>query len=217
MGSTVGREGRTSLRTCPSCGEMFPGRAKRCGKCGTLMSEEVEAIRDRRRRARGAMRTRKNRSDGLFLFGLVVGGPLMTLGGQPHAGLFVILGGACASALYRYTSWSAVGSGLIGCLAALLLASLFLDPALDLQEDIVAGETARMAYMAGLAENDPDILADARGPGGVTGWFIIPSVMSGECGEYPAAPVRAHLRDLGFLRIVVSAPSRSGGVCTFSP
>jgi cellulose synthase/poly-beta-1,6-N-acetylglucosamine synthase-like glycosyltransferase len=64
---------------------------------------------------------------------------------------------------------------------------------------------------------DPDVLVQSCGVGHVAVWFNVPDDFEGECGEYPAAAIREHLAELGFLRVVVAARNQGGGLCSFSP
>ena len=54
------------------------------------------------------------------------------------------------------------------------------------------GEAARMAFVSALAEEDLDVLTEARGPGAVTVWFThasaaIPSITAPSTGAPPAS------------------------------
>jgi hypothetical protein len=73
------------------------------------------------------------------------------------------------------------------------------------------------AYVQALSELDPDVLVQSCGVGHVAVWFNVPDDFEGECGEYPAAAIREHLAELGFLRVVVAARNQGGGLCSFSP
>lgn len=168
-------------------------------------------------RERALLRSRKTSADTLFLIGLLVGGPTITVGGRFELGAFVVLAGAFASVLRRYTRWSLPGVVAIASLLAAVVASLVLEPASHVVEDALADEAARHAYAAALDAQQPDVLVEGRGPGEVTIWFTVSQEVAEECGEYPPPEVRAHLADLGFLRVVVTVPNQLGGLCSFVP
>jgi hypothetical protein len=147
--------------------------------------------------------------------GLLLGGPLISFAGELRVGAFVVLAGAAASVLRRYTDWSTPGTVVVGSLGALLVAAL-LSPPVPAEEQRGA-EDARRAYAGALGAQDPDILVEPRGPSLVTIWFTLPREMTGACGDYPPAETRRHLADLGFVRVVVGERNASGGLCSFAP
>ena len=106
---------------------------------------------------------------------------------------------------------------LVGSLVAMVAASLLVDPA-EAVEDIMAAEEARVAFAAALDDQDQDVFVHTRGGKHFAIWFTAPSDVAGECGDYPAARVREHLKDLGFRRVVVTGvTSDGGGLCSFRP
>lgn len=201
---------------CPFCLLAFEGRPNQCGRCGTLLNEAAADVRRLGAQARRRIRTRRAFADLLFLVGLLLGGPMMTIGGDLRLGLFIALAGGLASALRRYTDWSALGAILVGAVGAAVVAATVVDTPRDADEER-AGVEARAAYAEPLAAADPDVLVEGRGEGLVAIWFTIPAERSEECGDYPPAEVRLHLADLGFARVVVSERNQSGGLCSFSP
>ncbi len=203
--------------TCPFCGISFLGSPNQCSRCGALLGEARDDLKREGKRARGEIRFKKAQADLFFLVGLLLGGPMMTLGGQLRGGLFIVLAGGFASILRRYTASSAAGSVTVGGLVALLVATIVVDPVQEMTRGVDVGEAARTAFVSTLTEEDLDILVQARGPGAITVWFTVPDALAGECGTYPSPEVQAHLGELGFLRIVVIGRSRAGGVCSFSP
>lgn len=166
--------------------------------------------------AQRRLRRRKTVADALFMAGLLLGGPLLTGGGDLRAGLFVVLAGGLASVLQRYTDWSTVGTLVTGAVAAATVAVLVMDPADDV-EPAVTDPEARGAFAEALSGLAEDVFVEARGPGLITIWFTVPAGLSGECGDYPPAEVRTHLADLGFRRVVVTQRNQSGGLCSFVP
>ena len=142
---------------------------------------------------------------------------MISLGGEMELGLFIVLAGGFASVLRRYSSWSSVGTVVVGGCGAAVVAALLLDVTVPAVESWDAGEEARMAYVSALARADRDVLIEARGPGAVTVWFTVPGGGTGDCGSYPDESVRRHLADLGFVRVIVAARNRSGGPCSFRP
>lgn len=166
--------------------------------------------------ARRQVQKRRTLADLLFLAGLLLGGPMMTIGGDMRTGLFIVLAGGLASVLRRYTDWSAPGTVVVGSVGAAIIATALLEPAQDL-EAILAHPEARGAFAEALASPEQDVFVEARGPGLIAIWFTIPGELSGECGDYPAEEVRTHLADLGFARVVVAQRNQSGGLCSFAP
>lgn len=209
--------GAAAPGSCPFCGLAVQGSPNACSRCGTLLADAAGDLRRLGERERRLLRSRKASSDTLFLVGLLLGGPMITLGGRFELGSFVVLAGGVASVLRRHTSWSLAGTLTIACLLAGLAATLLLEPAHQAVEETLADEAARQAYTAALDGRDPDVLVEARGPGGVTVWFTLPQAMAGDCGTYPPYEVRAHLAELGFLRVVVTAANQAGGLCSFVP
>jgi len=203
--------------TCPFCGMAVRGSPNQCARCGTLLGAAAEDLKAEGARERRRIRSRKASADLLFLVGLLLGGPMVTLAGRLELGAFIVLAGAASSVLRRYTESSLGGSLTIGALFAGLVAALVLEPAHQAVEESLSHEDARQAFVAALDGIDPDVLVEARGPGLVTVWFTLPQDRVGECGEYPPALVRSHLSELGFLRVVVVDRNQGGGLCSFVP
>lgn len=167
--------------------------------------------------ARRALARRKANADLLFLVGLLLGGPVMTVGGHLRVGLFVVLAGAFASVLRRYGGASLGGAVAVGAAAAALAAALLVDADRS-QASADADEDARSAYVAELDRDyGSDGRVEARGPGLVTVWFFLPDEEEHRCGTVPGKAVRHHLGELGFKRIIVSDRSEAGSVCSFEP
>ena len=141
----------------------------------------------------------------------------MTLGGEIRLGLIFVLAGGIASVLRRYTEWSTLGTLCIGILTATVVATASVDLTPELEDDGVAGEEARLAFVQALGAQDLDVLVEPRGLGAVTLWFHLPQVIAGECGSYPSLEVRVHLAELGFQRVVVVDRNEMGGMCSFRP
>jgi hypothetical protein len=203
--------------TCPFCGFEYLGSPTQCRRCGTLQERAREEIREEGSRARRHFRFQRALSDLFFLIGLLLGGPMMTLGGELRLGLLLVLAGGFASVLRRYTKWSTPGTAGIGVLAATLVAMILVDGDYEEPLDDGVAEEARLAYARALDEGDPDVLVETRGLGAVTLWFHPPQATIGECGSYPEAEVRDHLAELGFSRVVVVDRNESGGMCSFRP
>ncbi len=207
----------TAGRSCPFCGLRYHGAPTECPGCGTLLATPSEELRRLGEAERRLLRSRKALSDTLFLIGLLLGGPLSTTEAHFLPGSLVILAGGAASALRRYTSWSLSGVVAIGSLLALVVAAMVVEPAYHAVEETRAGEEARLAFAQALNRRNDDVAVEARVAGALAIWFTLPQSEAGECGSYPPADVRAHLADLGFLRIVVAAPNQAGGLCSFVP
>ena len=203
--------------TCTFCGWSYVGRPNECKRCGTLLNDGAEDIKRQVKAGRSAIKARKALADTLFLIGLLLGGPMMTFGDNLRIGLFIVLAGGLASTLRRYTEWSTTATVALGCLGAMIAATTLVAPAADSPKEPAVAGAARAAYASALAEQDPDVFVDTRGLDHVTIWFTVPQGLLGECGEYPAPEVRAHLKDLGFRRVVVTMRNQSGGLCSFSP
>lgn len=136
---------------------MLPPQWDDCPWCaGTMDDPAAEAAaadplaigQDRRR----GISRQKNVSDLFFLTGLLTGGPLVSFDIQFTLGLVLMLGAGVASALVRYTAFSAPGALLAGGLGALTLVTAMVgppDPADD--EDDDTREAAREAYVGELA------------------------------------------------------------------
>ena len=176
-----------------------------------------EEIREEGRGARRHLRFQRALSDLFFLIGLLLGGPMMTLGGEIRLGLILVLAGGIASVLRRYTEWSTPGTLGIGILTATVVATAAIDPPPEMEEDGAVGEESRLAYVQALGAQDLDVLVEPRGLGAVTIWFHLPQVMAGECGSYPSPEIRFHLAELGFKRVVVVDRNEMGGMCSFRP
>ena len=203
--------------TCPFCGLPYAGSPNQCGRCGTLLGDAAEDLKRLGAAERKMVRSRKAFSDTLFLVGLLLGGPMVTLGGNFRLGSFIVLAGGAASVLRRYTRLSLQGTVTIASLVAALVATLVLEPAHHAVEETLATEDARRAYVAALDQQDADTFVEGRGTGVVAVWFTVPQGQVGECGEYPPAEIRAHLAELGFLRVVVADQNQVGGLCSFAP
>ncbi len=203
--------------TCPFCALPYTGAPSRCSRCGTLLGEARGDLKRAGERARKDLHFRRAQADLLFLVGLLLGGPMMGLGTNIQVGLFVVLAGGVASILRRYTPSSLAGSGVVGGLGAAVVAALVVEPVRSLVETVDVGEAARLAYVESLAGMEADLVAEARGPEAITLWLTLPDALAGECGSYPSVEVRAHLAELGFLRVVVAGRARGGGICSFPP
>lgn len=203
--------------TCPFCGLAYPGSPNQCSRCGTLLGEAADDLKRLGAQERGRIRSRKALADTLFLVGLLLGGPMITLGHNVLLGGFVVLAGGTASVLRRYTEWSTPGVVAIASLLAAVVASAILEPAHQAMDETLATEGARQAYVDALNGQNADVLVEGRGAGVVAVWFTVPREMAGACGSYPGREVRTHLADLGFLRVVVSDRNAVGGLCSFAP
>ena len=204
-------------RACPFCAHRYAGAPNECPRCGTLLGEAAGDIKRLGEAERKLIRTRKALADTLFLVGLLLGGPMTTLGGNFRLGSFIVLAFGAASVLRRYTEWSLPGTLAIGSLLAAVVAALVVEPAYQAVEDTRTGEVARGAFVAALDGLDDDVGVEVRGAGAVAVWFTVPQSEAGECGQYPSAEVRGHLADLGFLRVVVTDQNQGGGLCSFRP
>ena len=202
---------------CPFCALRVVGAPDQCTRCGTLLGEAAEDVKRLGEGARRSIRANKALADVLFLVALLLGGPMMALGGEVRLGLFIALAGGMASALRRYTDWSALGTVLVGSLGAGVVATLLIEAAAPAAQDTLASEVARETFVSALAALNQEILVESRGPGSAVVWFTVPDAISGECGEYPEQAVRSHLAALGFLRIVVMDRNQMGGLCSFRP
>jgi len=205
------------VRACPFCALPYEGTPNECPRCGTLLGAAAGDFARLGEAERKLLRSRKAISDTLFLIGLLLGGPLSTLAGHFRLGSLVILAGGATSALRRYTSWSLPGVMAIGSLLAAVVAALVVEPAHRAVEETRAGEDARLAFAEALDRPDDDVSVEARGAGAVAVWFTMPQSEAGGCGDYPPAEIRAHLAELGFLRVVVAQPNQAGGLCSFVP
>lgn len=204
-------------RACPFCAHRYGGAPRECPRCGTLLGEAAGDLRRVGQAERKLIRSRRALADTLFLVGLLLGGPTITLGGSFRLGSFIVLAGGAASVLRRYTEWSLPGTMAIGSLLAAVFAAVVVEPAHQAVEDTRTGEVARGAFVAALDGLEDDVSAEVRGAGAVVVWFAVPQREAGECGQFPSAEVRAHLADLGFLRVVVTDQNQVGGLCSFRP
>jgi len=202
---------------CPFCALRFPDARSECPRCGMLLGAAAEDLHGLGGAERTLLRSRKAISDTLFLIGLLLGGPISTIGDRPTLGGFIVLAGGGASVLRRHTTWSLPGTVVIGSLLAALAAALVVEPGHRAMDDLHVGEDARLAYAAALDKPEDDVGVEARGADAVAIWFTLPQSDTGECGAYPATEVRAHLAALGFLRVVVAVPNQAGGLCSFVP
>lgn len=182
----------------------------------TLLNDAAGDAKRMGSEARRDVRHRRALADLLFLVGLLLGGPMMTLGGDVRMGLFIVLAGGFASVLRRYTDWSAPGTVVVGSVAAAVVAATVMEPVQEL-EATMADADARGAFAEALASPERDIFVEARGPGLIALWFTVPAEVSLECGDFPPVEVRTHLADLGFARVVVARQNQSGGLCSFAP
>jgi len=203
--------------TCPRCSLAYEGTPDRCPRCGAPLRVTAEELHRLGRTKRDALYGRKTLSDAFFLVGLLLGGSLMSFGGYLHLGALVVLAGALASALRRYTDWSTPGTIVVGTLLAMVAASWIAEPRPAKGDESTAAEDQRRAYAQALSDKDPDVLIEPRGPELTALWFTLPSEMASPCGEYPAADVRTHLAQLGFRRIVIAGPNGHRGLCSFAP
>lgn len=202
---------------CPFCSLAFARTPSECPRCGALVGEAALDLKRLGERERRLLRTRKAASDTLFLVGLLLGGPMMTLGGNFTLGSFIVLAGGAASVLRRLTAWSLPGCAAVGALLALLVAVVIVEPAHHAVEENMAMEESRHAYAEALDRLDEEVLVEGRGAGVVAIWFTLLENQGGECGTYPPAEIRTHLADLGFLRVVVAGRNQAGGLCSFRP
>ena len=202
---------------CPFCGHRYAGAPNRCTRCGTLLGEAAQDLKRLGAAERKLIRSRKALSDTVFLAGLLLGGPMITTGDHLRIGVFIVLAGGLASVLRRYTDLSLPGTLTVGALCAMVVAALVVEPPADVGQDTLADEEARQAYVNALARDDEDLYVETRGAGSVAVWFQLPGDRSHECGDFPPEEVRTHLRDLGFLRVVVAEQNQSGGLCSFPP
>jgi hypothetical protein len=203
--------------TCPFCGHEYLGKPTHCGRCGTIQESAREEIRAKGKEARRHLRFQRASSDLFFLVGLLLGGPMMTVGGETHLGLLLVLAGGFASVLRRYTDWSTPGTVGIGILSATLVATVAVRGEGESELGDGVSVEAREAFAQALDEEDLDIFIETRGMDAVTIWFHPPQEILGECGEYPAEEIRTHLADLGFRRVVVVDQTETGGMCSFRP
>jgi hypothetical protein len=65
---------------------------------------------------RVAIKAQKARSDTMFLLGLLLGGPMMAIGGNVRPGLLVVFGAGLASVIRGYSGWSTMGAA-VACVA----------------------------------------------------------------------------------------------------
>jgi hypothetical protein len=208
------------LGACPHCGRALSGRPNRCPHCKKLLGEAAHDLKRVGAEERRLVHRRKSAADLLFLAGLLGGGPLLALGGRAGIGLFVLLAGGVASALYRYTQSSLAGSLLIASLGAAVVAVAVTGPGdTSTPEEAQVHEAARAAYVAALARaiEPTGGMVEARGPGEITVWFELPTESGAACGDYPDPAVREHLAELGFVRVVVAARTEGAGLCSFKP
>ncbi len=203
--------------SCAFCGYEYLGSPINCSRCGTLQERAREEIQEKGRRAGRHLRFQRALSDLFFLIGLLLGGPMMTLGGETRLGLLLVLAGGIASALRRYTGWSTPGTVVVGILTATVVATVVVDAKPHSEEGGVVEEEVRAAYVQALDSQDLDVFVEARGLGSVTVWFHPPQVMAGECGSYPSPEIRSHLAELRFQRVVVVHQNDKGGMCSFRP
>jgi hypothetical protein len=107
-----------SRQFCPTCGGPVPVGSDVCPRCGMPGASARGGPDSADTRTRSEAARRKTNADLLFLAGLVLGGPLMTFGGRFHLGLSLVLAGAFASVLRRYTGMSLGSSLMLGAAAA---------------------------------------------------------------------------------------------------
>lgn len=217
MPATPSNPGKLTAGARSFCRHEFEGDPPRCLHCGILQEQAREKVRAEGSRARSRLRSQRTLADLFFLVGLLLGGPVMTFGGEFRLGLLLVLAGGFASVLRRYTEWSNHGTVIIAVLSASMVATAVVGSDAGEDGDSFAGESARIAYVSALFDVTGDVPVQARGPGSVTVWFYPPRVMAGECGEYPPEEIRRHLADLGFVRVVVAVQNQKGGMCSFHP
>lgn len=205
-------------RVCPFCAARYRGSPEHCPSCGATLGKAHPGLR---RAAVAAERersfSRKAVADGLFLGGLILGGPMISFTGHVVLGAFIVLAAGIASVLRRYTPWSLPGILVVGIASAMAIAAWVIDPARGAVEESRAGEAARLAFAKGLDDPEQDVYVEARGLGTISIWFSVPEAQAVPCGEYPPPEVRRHLAELGFARVVVETRNRSGGICSFPP
>lgn len=185
------------------------------------MSKKIGKLGKEERRS--ALRQKAN-ADLIFLMGLLIGGPVITFGAQLQIGLLVCLAGALASALRRYTSWSTPGVLVIPVLTCAVLWVAVFEPraaeaAEEAREAALTPVQRREIFASRLAERmeEDGVRVQARGSDLVTIWFNLSTADVGECGEFPAPEVRAHLAELDFQRVVVAREGSLRGICSFVP
>ena len=181
-----------------------------------MLNDVVEDVRRLAKVGRTKIQKQKSLADIMFLIALLVGGPVMTVGGDVQTGLFIVLAGGLSSTLRRYSSWSTPGTVSVGSVLALIGATLLVDTA-PTPDEVLAAEAARAAYVSALSDLDPDVLVETRGVGHIAVWFNVSDGSEVECGLYPDEPVRRHLGELGFRRVVVAGRNQAGGLCSFRP
>jgi hypothetical protein len=202
---------------CPRCFLVYRGTPDQCPRCGAPLRVTAEELHRLGQAERGKLHRRKTLSDAFFLAGLLLGGPVMTFGGQLRLGALVVLAGALASALRRYTDWSTPGTVVVGALLTLVAAAWIAEPHSASIDETAATQAQRAAYAQALAEGNPDVLVEPRGPDLTALWFTLPTKPADRCGDYPGPKVRRHLADLGFNWVVVEERNASGGLCSFAP
>ncbi len=206
-----------SRRPCSYCGERVPPAVAACPACGAPREDGGDSDLGRPQRSEGARR--KSRADLLFLVGLLVGGPVMTLGDRFQTGLFLVLAGGFSAVLRRYSRLSLTASVLIGGLGAGLVAAVAADS--PTPSDVPALAVAALAaYVTelniGAVANGGRV--ETRGSGLEGVWFLLPDWEDpGECGSVPDADTREHLASLGVQNIVVAGGIEAGGICSFEP
>lgn len=208
-----------ALGVCPHCRRPIEGAPNRCPHCRRLLGEAAHDLKRVAAEERVAIARQKNLADGLFLTALLLGGPLISFGGRVRLGLFVLLGGAGASVVYRWTRSSLLAALLIGGLGAGIVAVAVTDLAVGIEDPEQVGENARAAFVAALARDlEPeDGLVEARGPGSIVAWFQLGDDAAPDCGAYPEPLTRSHLAELGFVRVVIANRTEAGVVCSFKP
>ena len=185
----------------------------------TMSGEERPGLRARRAESR-----RRARADLLFLAGLVSGGPIVSFGEAFLVGLLLILAGAVASAVQRWSTADAPGSVGLGLAAVAVVTALLMDPASSVEDPLESGDAAvaaREAYVSALAYRLQGVgTVEARGLNATVVWFFLTDEGGDgarECGTVPAPEVRRHLGEMGVSRIVVSDRSAAGSLCSFAP
>ena len=220
-----------SLGMCPYCKRALEGRPNQCPHCGKLVGDAAHDLKRVAADERSRVARQKTVADVLFLVGLLIGGPLISqagrsvtallapLGGHVRVGLFVLLAGAAASALYRWTQSSLLAALLIAGLGAAVVAVAVTPAGSDAAEPEHVAEDARDAFITAIGKDLEPAggLAEARGPGSIVAWFEVPGDMPVGCGDFPDPQVRVHMAALGFERIVVGGRAADGSVCSFKP
>ena len=82
-----------SSGVCTFCGLGYMGRPNQCTRCGALLNDAAGDAKRIGKENRRHTHNRRALADLLFLVGLLLGGPMMTIGGDVRTGLFIVLAG----------------------------------------------------------------------------------------------------------------------------